>query len=146
MSKYEKRQLEEWRRIRLKEVRSWFILRELFFTGLFLVCLYTICFTSQNIEPSHQMVNFLRNQFLVRDYQNQYEYISATESEIYVFLNIRTSLQYWNWLEDHFLPRLAEIKPHFGVSSLKNRSQNNYILCCPSLRQVRVKNGKSSFR
>jgi len=134
--------------MRLKEVKAWFILRELFFLLLFLGILYAISFANRDVENAHRMVNYLRKQFLKIDYHYQYEYSLPEDKTSYVFENIQSIEDYWKWLEDVFAYRYNEtvwqdnnIK---SKSILQRNTRTNKIIGYPTLRQLRVKNGKYS--
>ncbi len=147
-AKREKLALKKLREIRLKEVKAWFILRELFFLLLFLGILYAICFANRDVVNGHHMVNYLQRDFLGQDYLYQYRYIVKKDGKRnYIFDNIHNIDDYWNWLEKVFVWKYLKTRWSDKVMN-KNRTLNNtrtnIIIGNPILRQLRVKNGKYS--
>ncbi|CAF3361707.1 unnamed protein product [Rotaria sp. Silwood1] len=142
-AKREKAALKNLREIRLKEVTSWLILRELFFLLLFLGVLYAISFVNRDIDDAHQMVNYLRREFLKIDYHYSDKYKSGQKKNSYVFENINSIKDYWYWLENIFVNKYLETCRNDRTTNnthlLKN-TQTNRIIGWPTLRQLRVKN------
>jgi hypothetical protein len=126
----------------LKEVKAWFILRELFFLLLFLGVLYAISFANRDVGNAHRMVNYLRREFLKIDHAYPYKYHSTAEKKIYVFENIRSIEDYWNWLENVFAWNYNKTKWNDQIKSRRlNYTRTNKVIGFPTLRQLRVKNG-----
>ncbi|CAF3678781.1 unnamed protein product [Rotaria sordida] len=141
--KREKQSLKKLREIRLKEVKSWFILRELFFLLLFLGILYAISFANRDVEHAHQMVKYLRHDFLKIDYRYSYKNKLGQKKNIYIFENINSIKDYWNWLENIFIDKYFEIQWNdcaTNKTSILRNTQTNNIIGWPILRQLRVKN------
>jgi hypothetical protein len=147
--KREKLALKKLREIRMKEVKAWFILRELFYLLLFLGILYAVSFANRDVVHAHQMVNYLRREFLVRDHHYQYNYtVKKNEKNSYVFENIHSIEDYWNWLENSFVSKILQTRwkdfKNANRTSLSNSTRKNKLIGNPILRQLRVKNGKYS--
>ncbi len=135
----------------MKEVKAWFILRELFFLLLFLGILYTISFANRDVQNAHRMVNYLRREFLQMDYRHQYEYSLHDMEKKYIFENIRSIDDYWEWLENIFVKKYNQTRWNdYYKNYINDKSQilrnprTNKIIGRPMLRQLRVKNGKYS--
>ncbi len=135
----------------MKEVKAWFILRELFFLLLFLGILYAISFANRDVHNAHRMVNYLRREFLQMDYRHQYEYNLKDMEKKYIFENIRSIDDYWDWLENVFVKKYNQIKWNDNDKKyINDKSQGlrnprtNKIIGWLTLRQLRVKNGKYS--
>ena len=132
----------------MKEVKSWLILRELFFHLLFLGVLYAIAFSNRDVENAHRMVNYLRHEFLKVDYHPQYEPVLRGKKHSYVFENIKSIEDYWNWLENIFIIRYEKtrwIDSSTNKTRLLENSRALRTLGWPILRQLRVKNGRYSI-
>ena len=141
-SRREKLALKKFRELRLKEMKAWFILRELFFILLFLSVLYAITFANHDVSNSHQMVKYLRREFLEREPLQPLTYhVKMEETHGYMFEHIQTMDEYWSWLETIFVNRYIETIWHDKIVNT-SRLQRTRIIGYPTLRQLRVKNGR----
>lgn len=128
----------------MKEVKAWFILRELFFLLLFLGVLYAISFANRDIHNAHHMVRYLRHEFLEVDYIYEYKYRVREKKNTFVFDNIKSFDDYWHWLNEVFTPRYLQIISPSTNNYARRKVDNRTIVPIgyPALRQLRVKNGQ----
>jgi hypothetical protein len=127
----------------VKEVKAWFILRELCLLLVFLGVLYAISFANRDVENAHRIVNYLRREFLKSDYQYHYQFGHKRQS--YKFENIKSVDVYWEWLEDVFVYKYLGTRwTDKGKSraTILQYNRTNKIIGWPVLRQLRVKDGK----
>lgn len=123
-------------------MKAWFILRELFFLLLFLGVLYAISFANRDVESAHHMVNYLRKEFLQVDYNSEYRLKERKKN--FMFENIQTMEDYWQWLENVFVDKYLPTKwndTQKNKTLLSKYNRANKIIGWPILRQLRVKNG-----
>lgn len=144
-SKRQKDLLNQLRLIRLREVKAWFIIRELSLLLIFLGVLYAISYANRDIEQSHQMVHYLRREFLSPDRRYRKQPNSGHENLIHFSETIQSIDDYWNWLELIFP---VTYERTLWKDSEKNRTwllqhtRANRVIGWPVLRQLRVKNGE----
>lgn len=136
------------REARLKEIHSWFILRELCVLLVFLGTLYAICYAQRDVTNASRMVHYLRHQFLQVDYalKHQFHHVKKHREKGYVFENIRSVHDYWQWLENIFLERIEDTIWDDKTTSrrrLQMVNRTNRLIDWPVLRQLRVKKGKT---
>lgn len=127
-------------------MKAWFILRELSLLLLFLSVLYAITFANHDVSNARRIVQYLRGKFLELDLEQSSEQHGKTQAKKgYMFDHIQTMDDYWKWLETIFVHRYLEINWKF---TRKNSSELGVydIIGIPILRQLRVKNGRISFR
>lgn len=144
--KREQTRLRQLRELRMKEIHSWFILRELFLLLLFLGALYAISFANRNVSEAHRIVNHLRHHFLDHDMFHAHNYSGAVQNKMYVFSNIRSINDYWSWIEKIFVPRVQEVLWSDGKQNRTfwlQHDRTNLMIGWPRLRQLRVKNGRN---
>ncbi|CAF1236168.1 unnamed protein product [Adineta ricciae] len=142
-SKRQKDLLNHLRLIRLREVKAWFILRELSLLLIFLAVLYAISYANRDIEQSHRMVHYLRREFLSPDRRYGKQPNSGHKNVTHISETIRSIDDYWKWLELVF-----PIKYHKTMWKYKENSRTlllqhtraNHVIGWPILRQLRVKN------
>ncbi|UJR25593.1 hypothetical protein I4U23_006937 [Adineta vaga] len=135
--------LDNLRAMRLKEVKAWFILRELALLLVFLGTLYAISYANRDVAKSHQMVNYLQREFLKPDRRYVNKSNSAERKSIYITDNIQTIDEYWKWLEEVFPTKYEKMLWKDNINNKRLLNQNtrtNRIIGWPSLRQLRVKN------
>lgn len=127
-------------------MKAWFILRELFLILLFLGVLYAITFANHDVSNARRIVKYLRGEFLEIDQAGPLQGHEKTgEKTGYIFDHIRTMDDYWKWLENIFVHRYLEI--NWRTTKEGDRELGVYhIIGIPILRQLRVKNGRISFR
>ena len=128
----------------MKEVKAWFILRELFFLLLFLGVLFAISFANRDVEHSHQLVDHLRKEFLSIDYKQQHKYTALKNKRSLQFDNIDSIDSYWDWLENVFGEKYLKtiwIDKNEKRSRVQYFNRSNRNIGWPTLRQLRVKNG-----
>lgn len=125
-------------------MKSWSILRELFFLLLFLGVLYAISFANRDVNRAHDMVNYLRHEFLKVQLNYKQLELSREKRQRYTYENMNSTETYWYWLENVFLPEYLQTRwsDNTGnMSRLYETNRANRILDWPTLRQLRVKNG-----
>ena len=141
--------MKELRATRLQEIHAAFTLRELGLLLVFLGTLYTISYANRDVTNAYRMVYYLRHQFLQIDFGHKFLFHVNVKSSTYVFENIRSTPDYWEWLENIFLKRIQETAWDDKISESKNKllmhNRTNRIIDWPVLRQLRVKNGKFFF-
>jgi hypothetical protein len=131
----------------LKEVKAMFILRELFLLLLFLGVLYAISFANRDSNNAHQMVNYLHREFSKIDYYYPNKYSSEQKEKSYSFQDMNSIDEYWNWLEKVFIDKYLQAvwtDNTKNTAYLQQQTRTNKVIGWPTLRQLRVKNGKYS--
>jgi len=129
----------------LKEVKAMFILRELFLLLLFLGVLFAISFANRDTNNAHQMVNYLQREFVKIDYYYPYKYSSEQKENSYSFQDMNSIDEYWNWLEEVFVNKYLQVvwtDKTMNKTYLQQPNRKNRVIGWPTLRQLRVKNGK----
>ncbi|CAM2704040.1 unnamed protein product [Rotaria socialis] len=142
-AKREKAALKILRENRLKEMKSWAILRELFFLLLFLGVLYAISFANRDVGSAHHMVDHLRKEYLGSDLSRGFERSKRGNKYAVVSGSILSVVDYWKWLQDDFpnkyiLTRWNDYSTTAKV--LQKMTKTNRVIGWPTLRQLRVKN------
>jgi hypothetical protein len=91
------------------------------------------------------MVKYLRHQFLRVDYDHQYKYSVQKQKKSYIYENIRSIDDYWDWFKNVFAVKYPETLRNVTAEKAAPSTaiyRTNTIVGWPTLRQLRVKNGK----